>query len=73
MTLSPAMVAMLAFAVRQGGWLVAGDTCESGRKITVSASTVRALASRGMVTLSLSPDGNMMGTLTSAGRAAVSS
>ena len=58
--MTPKMIEALTIANDTGG-VIAGLTVIDGRSVRISASTIRALASRGKLTLHLSPDGGMMG------------
>ena len=61
--LSEPMREALSFARDSGGTLYAGRNVIRGRSLVVNARTLDGLASRGLVTLSVSPDGGMMATV----------
>lgn len=62
----------MVYALRNAkadGSVVAGASCDRrGRLTRTAASTLRALAARGLVALSLSSDGGMAARLTDEGR-----
>lgn len=60
---------LAALASNNNGAVFAGNTVSKGSVVRVNASTVMALARRGLVALAISPDGGMVGHLTDAGRA----
>lgn len=73
-TASPAltqgMLETLVWAQQNEGYVVAGhDLARDGTRYFFSAGSVRALGSRGLAELKISPDGDVAATLTDAGRA----
>lgn len=72
-TLTDGMLNALRYCVEDGnGFVPAGRTATRKGSVRVfAASTLRALAARGLVTLDLTPDGGMGATITDAGRAAL--
>lgn len=62
--MTTAMQKAINMAKAQGGYIIAGHSVSAkGSTVRVSASTLRALAKRGVMTLHIGPDGGMMGRL----------
>lgn len=62
--MTESMTKALEVAKAQGGHVFAGYNVVRGRQTLISARTLDALARRGVVTLSIGPDGGMLATLT---------
>jgi len=58
--LTPKMQQILDLVTKRGGMFAGHDVDDRGWQINVPASTLRALEKRGLITLSISPDGGMM-------------
>lgn len=61
--LTPAMKRHLDLMRELGGTLIAGHGEIDGRLLRISASTLAALERRGFCSISISPDGGMMGRI----------
>jgi hypothetical protein len=69
MTLTPSMIAALSYAATNNQGLVfAGQDVRKGCRITTSGKSMLALETRGLLVVSLSTEGGLVGRITDAGR-----
>lgn len=68
--LTQPMLEALVWAQQNDGYVVAGHSVsDEGSRYTFAAGSIRGLAARGLAELKPSPEGDLSGTLTEAGRA----